>query len=65
MIVAGQKSIYLAITKKEETYEQLDLFHADTVRNGTQENQKPAETKSERMMSMMLSKNILFRWKYG
>lgn len=38
-----EESIYQAITKKEETYEQLDLFHADTVRNGTEENQKPAE----------------------
>lgn len=38
-----EESIYSAITKKKETYEQLDLFQADTVRNGTEKNQKPVE----------------------
>lgn len=38
-----EESIYSVVTKKEETYEQLDLFHADTVGEGTEENQKIAE----------------------
>lgn len=38
-----EESIYSVITKKEETYKQLDLFHADPVSNGIEENPKLME----------------------
>ena len=40
-----QRKVFIWLLQKEETYEQLDLFHTDTVRNGTEENQKPAENR--------------------
>lgn len=42
-----EKSIYSVITKKEETYEQMDLFHADLPLSGAADSRRHTESESE------------------